>query len=78
MGQADAQGMYLELVARFIAPWADETVRHAVQAHAPGLVRPPPTLASRQRTAGALLTRLAAATLGAAAAWSLALYLAVR
>lgn len=65
-------------VARFIAQRADEAVRHAVQAHAPGEVRPPPTSAPRQRTTDVLLTHLAAAALGAAAAWSLALYVAAR
>jgi hypothetical protein len=65
-------------VARFIAQRADEAVRQAVHAQtpAPGMVGPSPASAPRQRITEALVTHLAAAALGAAAAWSLALYVA--
>lgn len=65
-------------VARFIAQRADEAVRHAVQAQAQGVVGGPRAPAPRQWKTEALLTHLAAAAVGAAAAWSLALYLAAR
>lgn len=61
-------------VARFIAQRADEAVRQAVEGQAPGVARPPPASAPRPRATDALLTHLAAATVGAAAAWALALY----
>lgn len=61
-------------VARFIAQRADEAVRQAVQAHAQGVARAQQASAPRQRGMDALLTHLAAAAVGAAAAWVLALY----
>jgi hypothetical protein len=65
-------------VARFIAQRADEAVRQEVQAQAQGVVGGPRAPTPCQWKTEALLTHLAAAAVGAAAAWSLALYLGMR